>query len=65
MECGIPLPATSPNRVHCVDTYGAYETFAYDKKNKRYTFINVVAGYVRGGNNPDTDVMYAGTCESF
>jgi|TARA_B110001469_G_C9509356_1_gene253963 hypothetical protein len=65
MECVIPLPNSSPNRVHCVHLWGAHETFAYDKKNTRYTFVNMVAGYVRGGDNPDTDVMYSGTCESF
>jgi hypothetical protein len=65
MECVIPFPGSSPNRVHCVHLWGFHETFAYDKKNTRYTFVNYSAGYVKSGDNPDTDVMYAGTCESF
>lgn len=63
MECSIQY-SHKPNLVFCVHSWGAYETFIYDKTSKRFLFSDSSSGgYVYNGT--DTDNMFAGTCQSF
>ncbi len=64
MECSIQYPTQKPNLVFCLNSFGSYQTFIYNKTSKRFLFSNFsAAGYVT--NDSDTDNMSAGTCQSF
>ena len=63
MECSIQYPQ-KPNFISCVHLWGEYKTFIYDKVKKRFLYSAISSvGYVH--NDTDTEVMYAGTCQSF
>ncbi len=63
MECKVSFEH-KPNLIFCVHSWGAHETFMYDKNKKRFLLTQVSsAGYAFDGG--DTDVLYAGTCEKF
>tara|TARA_Y100001934_G_scaffold113641_1_gene138991 strand:- start:85 stop:492 length:408 start_codon:yes stop_codon:yes gene_type:complete len=54
-----------PNRIYCVHQWGAHETFIYDTVKRRFTFSQMVGGFVSNAPDADTDVLYAGTCRKF
>ena len=63
MECSIQY-SHKPNLIHCVHSWGTYQTFMYNKIKKRFLFSNISSGgYVDNGT--DTEVLYAGTCQNF
>ena len=63
MECSIQY-SFKPNVISCVHLWGEYKTFMYDNIKKRFLYSAISSGaYVE--NETDTEVMFAGTCQSF
>jgi len=63
-ECKNPFNNKNSNTVVCISEYNVGETFAYDRKTKRFMNYSAAAsGFVE--NNTDTNTMTAGTCEKF
>ena len=65
MECSIRY-RSKPNLVFCAGLIGSHRTFMYSKITKRFVFSYISSvGYVDNPNNPGTENMYAGTCQTF
>ena len=46
--------------------YNKGKTFNYNPETKRFIFAQVgTSGYIYDHKSPDTDVLYAGTCQKF
>ena len=65
MECSIRY-RNQPNLVFCAGLIVSHRTFMYSKITKRFVFSYISSvGYVDNPNNPGTENLYAGTCQTF
>lgn len=60
-KCSVPF-SRKPNLVACVDAGGMFQ---FHKETMRFLFMRRTSGYVSNLPDPDTDVLYAGTCQNF